>query len=268
MSDVDFQVIIDAAREGVLHQITGPDGRHYVVHKSELNVSELAPRFAPRPDRVRVSVEHQTMDSYVEYLDAFSSGGSRIFASLEGRRFVAFLDYHDTSSDPNFLDHSCVFQLHTSEQWKRWAAISGKLFSQTEFVRFLEENAADVAAPSGAELFEICADFSSARKVDFREAVRLSSGARKFEWVDDIKARSGEIEVPNQFQLQIPVFYGDASQEVRAFLRYSLEDGGLKLGVELHRMEFVKQAAFEAIGREIHERSNLPLHYGHVAPAP
>jgi hypothetical protein len=53
----------------------------------------------------------------------------------------------------------------------------------------------------------------------------------------------------------------ELSQQVYAFLRYQV-DGKLLIGIELDRPKFVQQAAFEAIGRDIQERTAKPLHYG------
>lgn len=263
--DLGIGRIIDAARDGVLHRLTSADGREFVILRDGdgQRLQEIIPITKALPDHTVQAVRIDAKESLVAYVQAYSSGAeTRIFANLGKNQFVAVLDYHNQGG-PGACDHRAVFELQESEQWQRWKAISGKLMGQADFVRFLEENCADIAAPSAGELHEICRDFSAKRRVDFREAVRLESGARHFEYVEEVKgtSRNGEIEVPAKFILQIPIYYGEPSSEVHAFLRYNI-DKGLSLGIELHRPRFVQQASFEAIGRDVAALTARPIHYG------
>lgn len=280
MTDLSTGVgeIIEIAKQSALQRVS-VDGREFVVLPAGGGASkleEIAPTTPLLRSRIRQSVRIDAKDSFVDYVSAFAGAATRIFADIGAAKFVAVIDYHDdvgiraagtTAASPvGALEHRATYGLQETEQWQRWSKISGRLMGQADFVRFLEENCADVATPSTAELLEICRDFSAARKVDFREAVRLDNGARQFEFSEEIRGgtRNGEIEVPSKFVLHIPVYYGELSQEVHAFLRYAI-DGALQLGIELHRPKFVQQAAFEAIGREIAERTQKPLHYGALA---
>lgn len=257
--------IIEAAQAAVLHTFEH-DGRKFVVLAKGAGaqaIEEIKPTTPLLRERIKQNVRIDVKDSFVEYVQAFGDDATRIFADLGANRFVAQIDYHVDNGNVGAVEHVATYGLQQSEQWLRWAGISGKLMGQSDFVRFLEENCADISVPDTATLLEICRDFSAKRKVDFREAVRLDNGARQFEYAEEIKGgtRSGEIEVPSKFVLQIPLYYGEQSQEVQAFLRYAI-DGALQLGIELHRPKFVQTAAFEAIGRDIWERTGKPLHYG------
>lgn len=254
--------IIEAAQAAVLHKFEVGERTFVVMPSADHRVEEIKPRTPPLLERTKQNVRLDTKDSFCDYVSAYGSSTTRLFADLGQNRFVAVMDYHSLT-DPGATEHRATYCLQESEQWARWKAVSGKLLSQADFVRFLEENCTDFSAPSAAELHEICRDFSAKRRVDFREAVRLDNGARQFEFVEEIKgtSRNGEIEVPSKFVLQIPIYYGEAATELHAFLRYAI-DGALVLGVELHRPKFVQQAVFESIGRDIAELTVRPLHYG------
>jgi uncharacterized protein YfdQ (DUF2303 family) len=274
----DAQAIIEAARESSgVSPVMPRDGREFIVHSDRAEIREItSPSWLPpAPARIRAHVRADHKASFTEYLAAFAdisadpSGGwigkPIIFADIKLATMTGVLDYHGRGAPTN-CDHKATLKLQYSEEWARWSAMSGKLVPQAEFARFLEENAADVLAPSGADLLEICRDMSATKKVDFRQAVNLSNGDVRFEFDEQTeatsKSRAEPLQVPKLFKLAIPVYFGERPTEISAFLRYEPTAGGLKLGIELHRPEFVKQAAFQLIGVEIREATGVPVIYG------
>jgi uncharacterized protein YfdQ (DUF2303 family) len=258
--------IATLAREGVLHKIDLRDGRQLALVHKHFELKEVAGKsiaYGEAPPRIRASVTLTTADSFVDYLRDFGQGQSRGFASLEKDRIEARLDYH-TGGSANFCEHAVALQLQRSEEWRRWDGVSKQLMPQADFARFLEENLGDIERPSGADVLEIVRDLSATQKVDFRSAVRLDNGDVRFDWAQETTARSktGDLDVPRMFVLRIPVFYGAPSAEVHAFLRWRLEEGAIKLGIELHRPVYVLQATFEQIVRDIAERSGVMIHFG------
>ncbi|MCH1933271.1 YfdQ family protein, partial [Shewanella sp. A25] len=77
---------------------------------------------------------------------------------------TAIVDYHAPDKAAHGA-HVAAMALPYSEEWKAWTAIDGKLMPQREFARFIEENAVDVVAPSGADLLEVVRDLQAVRKV-------------------------------------------------------------------------------------------------------
>jgi uncharacterized protein YfdQ (DUF2303 family) len=135
--------------------------------------------------------------------------------------------------------------------------------AQLEFARFLEENAADVASPSGADLLEACRDLQAVRKVNFKKAVRTATDNESFEYSDETEARtSGGVELPTKFLLRFPVYFGHTETDLFAFLRWKLDDGTLNLGVALHRAEHVRQAVFSHIVFDVADRTGCQAVFG------
>lgn len=216
------------------------------------------------PKAIDQLVTLQNADALTEYVKRFKAEESILFADVEQSRIVAAVDYHGKDKAAN-VSHRAVLALPYSEEWKVWTQASGKLMSQLEFARFLEENAPDIQAPDAASLLEACRDLQARRSVNFIQAVRTASDNENFEYTDTTEARTkGGLEVPTKFVLNIPVYFGEPPGEVHAFLRWKVEDSKLQLGIRLHRAEHIRQAAFRAIVVGVHERTGVMPVYGKI----
>lgn len=216
------------------------------------------------PDHIKQGVTLQTVDSLVDYGNRFKTENTVLFADIAANTIVASIDYHAPAS-AGHVAHKATLSLPFSVEWKTWGDIDGKLMDQLDFARFLEENAGDVIAPTGADLLDACRDLQARRKVNFTKAVRTASDNESFEYTDETTAttKKGDVEIPAKFQLSLPVYFGGANTDLFAFLRWRLVEGeGLKLGVRLHRAEHVRQAVFRQIVLDAAERTERPAVFG------
>lgn len=189
-----------------------------------------------------------------------------LFADIAANSIVAQIDYHSPDKAAQ-IAHRATLTLPFSEEWRLWTEISGRLKEQLEFARFIEENASDIRAPAAADLLEAVRDLQAHRKVSFIKAVRTSSENESFEFQDETKATSkGDIELPTKFKLGLPVYFGESETELFAFLRWAIdtEKGGLKLGIQLHRAEHVRQAVFKHIVAGVTERTDCCAVFGKI----
>lgn len=249
--------------------MTTAAGREFLVLPggAHVDVSEKHGVKSVLSDHIRQGVVLQTVDSLIDYLNRFKTDDTVLFADIAANTIVGAVDYHAPAAAA-FLDHKATLTLPFSIEWQTWAAIHDRLMPQLEFARFLEENAGDIVAPSGAELLEACRDLQARRKVNFTKAVRTASDNENFEYTDETTAttKKGGLEIPSKFQLSIPVYFGDAPTSLFAFLRWKLEDeGGLKLGVKLHRHEHVRQAVFKQIVLDAAARTDRPAVFGKLS---
>jgi len=216
------------------------------------------------PKRINQAVTLQNADALVEYLNRFKGDDSLLFADIQRSLIVAAIDYH-AKAKASLVTHKASLQLTFSEQWKIWTEASGKLIPQLEFARFIEENAPDIKAPDAATLLESVRDLQARRSVNFIAAVRTQSDNENFEFHDNTEARTkGDLELPTKFVLGIPVYFGEPDGEVQAFLRWKLDDGKLLLGIKLHRLEHIRQAAFKVILASMHDRSGVLPVFGTI----
>lgn len=241
------------------------DGRQFLVTDGEKVTTEeiTDPNGLPRlPDHIRQGVIVQTLDSLIEYVTRFRTDDTLLFADMSANRIVGAIDYHSPDKAQRFA-HTVIMDLPHSEEWKLWSGIDGKLMTQLEFARFLEENAQDIETPAAADLLEAIQDICSIRKADFRQEIRTSLENESFEYVveNDVANAKG-LEVPRKFGLRLPVYFGGQTVSLYALLRYAIDDGKLALGVKLHRKEYVRQAEFKQIVLDAAGRTERTAMFG------
>ncbi|MBD3817903.1 MAG: DUF2303 family protein [Brevundimonas diminuta] len=256
--------------------IAGADGRAWLIQPSGTTATEITDphgMILTSPARVKQAVVVQTADSLVDYVDLYGQDETILFADIEASTIRGLIDYHGaalaelgTPSVAKHVDHRVTLTLPFSEEWRTWKAIDGKMLDQLSFARFLEENAVDIEAPSGADLLEVCRDLQAVRRVDFRKAVRTNTDNENFEYTDETETRTknGSVEVPSKFQLRIPVYFGGQTVTLYAFLRWRLVETSLELGIQLHRAEHVRQAVFKEIVTDASSRTGKPALFGKV----
>lgn len=246
-----------------------PDGeRRWLVVGENARVEEVTDPhdLKPKPSRIAQAITVQTVDSLVEYVNAYKKPNTVLFADIAKNRIAAVIDYHGPD-DPENTDHVATMDLPFSEEWKAWTSIDGKYLEQLVFARYLEENSADISAPTGAELLEVCRDIQALRKVNFTKVVRTSSENESFEWTDETQAttRNGNLEIPTKFEIEIPVYFDGRTIKFFAFLRWVLIEGaGVKLGAQLHRPEHVRQAIFKELVGKVTDRTGCVTVFGHI----
>lgn len=266
MSEAEKVADLAVKAAGKAQFVKSDDGREFLLvpegwHEKEVTLPDALPLY--QPHFIKQAVTLQTAESLADYCNRYKGDDTVLFANIDENSIVAQVDYH-APKESGRVAHRASLALQFSTEWKEWTRISGKLMEQLEFARFVEENGADVRAPSGADLLECVRDLQARRNVNFIKAVRTSSENENFEYSDETQAtsRKGGVEVPTKFLLGIPVYFGQSDIEVFAFLRWKLTEGNLTLGIQLHRAEHVRQAEFKAIVREIAERTECPAVFG------
>ena len=147
-----------------------------------------------------------------------------------------------------------------------WTAADKSAMGQSEFAQFIENNVADIRNPPGATVLEVARNLQAKKAVDFSSAIRLATGEQQFTYSEVIQGSSqnGNISVPEEFTLGIPVFLNDALYEVRARLRYRITDSKLKLWYDLYRPEAIITDAFDKIVSTIAEKTGVTVWQGQV----
>lgn len=255
-----------ATRAMTAQSVKTADGREFLVLPDKTNVREISDEHGlsvAAPRYIKQQVTLQTADSLVAYVNKFKTVDTLLVADIAANAIVAQIDYHAADKAAHGA-HRASLTLPHSEEWRLWTAISGKLQPQLEFARFIEENAADVRAPAAGDLLDAVRDLQVNRKVNFIKAVRTHSDNENFEYSEETNAtgKRGEIEVPTKFVLGLPVYFGDRETELHAFLRWKLADGALTLGIQLHRVEHVRQAVFQQIVLDVAARTDCLAVFG------
>jgi hypothetical protein len=82
--------------------------------------------------------------------------------------------------------------------------------------------------------------------VDFSSAVRLNNGQVQLKYTEQIKGTygNGNVDIPEEFTIAIPVYVGTPRVTIRARLRYRLVSGKLSIWYDLLRPSEVERNAF------------------------
>lgn len=220
-------------------------------------------RLAPHV-RKRVSLHERT--ALVAYVNRFRDGRSVIFADFDHGLISARLDWHEAADAavplaPQPCEHEARLLLRPSEEYRRWSGMEGKMHPQAEFAAFLEENAEDIVEPEPATMIEISRDLEAAQGVNFKASVRLESGDRALVYETETRVK-GEITVPREFRVSIPLYQGEEPVTLRCAFRYRIGGGGLSLGFEWRRVEYLRQAHFRQIAYAVSEETGCPVYLG------
>lgn len=209
--------------------------------------------YAERPHRTKQAVTALDPRSFIEYWTSFHDPGSRIFGDRDGKRFHAVLDYHQSADGvspalPRWGSHTLTLQLKHTEEWLTWTANHEKDMQQSAMALFIEDNAPDFVEPSAARMFEIASRLEATSEVKFDSSVDLQNGSRKLKYHEETKATAGgEMEVPKEFTIRIPIFEGMPKVEIKARFRYKIPGGKLTLSYSLFRRGEAERQAFEQV---------------------
>lgn len=209
------------------------------------------------PAVVTAAIKLQTTQSLVEYTNRFKNQNSMLFADIDRDTIVSIIDYHTESGadekqiQPKLASHRATLTLPKAQEWKIWNEMSGKLVSHKDFASFLEENSIDIVEPVGGELLELCRDLQVINNVNFSSAVRDGDYTSVAFAKENDATSKGNIKLPQSILLGIPVYFGEESVHITAFLRKKIDDSGLHLGIKLSRAENVRQAEFHRIVEKV-----------------
>ena len=270
----DMQALIEAARQGVAPVPVTASATAPLIYlpnaeRGEGEITSLE-RYLSTPLRKRGTVEVFDPASFNQVLrDNEGAGNVAIYLDRNPDKpsVEAVLNGHGKDG-AGWGDLRCRIVFRPTPQWAKWKAIDGKLLGQTEFAEFVEDNIADIVTPSGAQMLEIVTAFQATRTTAFRRAVRLSSGQVQFENVENIEAKvgAGQIAVPEELTLSLAPLQGSPVFAVPARFRYRLEDGRLRLGIKLQRLEDLMRDVIEDVISKIERGTNVSVLEG-VAPA-
>jgi uncharacterized protein YfdQ (DUF2303 family) len=222
-----------------------------------------AESYLPAPLRKRGSVSLMDVRSFVAYVLAEKSAGTRLYGSYREPGFLAV--FNDHGSTPAWRDYRATYACPLSIEWKTWTGKSGCVMAQADFAAFIENNLPDIAAPPAADMLEISRSLEAKKKVNFASGIRLSNGQNELTYEEQVSgtAAKGKLSVPEEFTIGIPALEGGINYAVTARLRYRIADGGsLAIWYELVRPHKVIEDAVQAVWLDIEKQTGLSIFNG------
>jgi hypothetical protein len=300
MSNVsDTAGIVEAAILSQLEPriINAPEGRSFLALRNgeggwdhhDITSPNKAEVLAPKI--ITQAVQLQTVDALCAYIHRFKNTDSVLFADIATNTILGIIDYHTAAFTPDLPEkgeYKAPTALHTkhtakltvphSLEWATWLGIDGKMMRHVDFSNFLEENALDILPlgqmhDSNGEIIEEAPTtiLELCRELQVRGSYGASSEIRNGDYAniemqkgDDVTTKRN-VALPVSIDLNIPVYFGEQTVLVKAFLRRKIVEGSLSLGVKLMRPEAHRQDEFKRIVSEIEGDVQLTTLYGKPA---
>ncbi|AQZ93249.1 YfdQ family protein [Halopseudomonas phragmitis] len=225
-----------------------------------LEVQDLE-QHLPAPVRVRQHISMLDAESFVAYVNRFTTPATAVFCNgPTGRTFKAIIDYHKPEQ-PSWADHTVSYQCPRTVEWSNWKDTDRKKMDQASFAEFIEDNVKDIVqpdqdtrAPSAADMLEISRTLEAKKNISFRQGTRLDNGQVQLTYNEQIDGRAGEtgqLAIPEQFYIGIKPFLGGDAFCVQARFRYRIREGALVMWFELVRPDKVLEEAYNAVRAKI-----------------
>lgn len=249
------------------------------------DIKPLLDKYRLYPERRKGTAELDDLPSFISHTKRFADADSVIFADREGPALRAVLNYHRHGADgqPQFGDHSALYEFPLSDEWTTWTSRNGKPMTQADFAAFIESRLADLdggaPGPSATAFAErVACEYASpsrlialSRGLTVREdsrvvnAQNLSTGETQlvFETSHTTTDKDGgPLTVPGAFLIAIPVFRRGAPYQIAVRLRYRKADAKIVWYFEMHRHDVVFDHAFDEACAGALQGTGLPLFLG------
>lgn len=260
---------LGAAASGPVEVIAGHSDTHFIVEngsggKEVLTVTALG----THTDR---AVSNRTVANdaaFISYVNRHGDAQTEIWADQAQNKVVGIIDAHQAvgadSDRFGWERHKVTLALEHTPAWKAWVGNQG-LKRQADFAEHIEEYAEHVYVPTGGELLEIAQTLQGTRNAEFRAGTKLSTGESQFQYVEDIKGqagKSGNLTIPEQFELGLAPYIGGAAYKVVAKLRWRLDGGSVVIGYKLIGIDRILEEAFKEITETITAGVEFPVFHG------
>lgn len=267
-----MQLLLDKGQQLAKMEIQYVDpskGEPFTLVPEGMTTESLAMYLPKRPDRKRVTVKLNSVESFIEYVNEHKGSHTRIFASMTAAPYMmtAAIDYHETGPDgeAEYITHIVILTLQETEEWKTWSGHNKKGFEHVEFALFIEENLLDVVEPDHATLMEVAMSLQVRENGHITSAHKLQDGSVHLDYKADMEASAGvdgNLTIPEKIVLNIPVFRGVPAKDIGAYFRYRKNNGRLVLFYQLIRPQKLIDDLVETAVAQVKDGVELPIFEG------
>lgn len=242
----------------------------------------LVLEFKDARDRHKGTARAETLESFISLINRHKDDQSALFGrcSWPEPKLTAVLNYNAAGADVRPGDHRIVYNFPLTEEFTAWVGLNAKPMDQEVFAAFLEEHAAELAAPMDAERSEYERLFNEkmatpsevialSRHLEVfvastaKQGVRLQSGERTVQFTEEHQNAKGEaVVIPGVFMVSVPAFVDGEAVRIPARLRYRISGGSIKWFYQLYRWEYFLREQVERDLQVASEATSLPAFEG------
>lgn len=202
----------------------------------------------------------------------WSTASSSLYGLInESPTFVAIFDDVLDAKTGGWRQHRATYACPLSKEWQIWKGRDGVQMKQADFAQFIEDNAPDCSSPDSATMIEVARTLEAKKGVNFASGIRLSTGQTEFTYEETISgtAGKGQLQIPEVFDISIPVLVGVDPYVVQARLRYRIAEGGkLTMWYDLVRPHKIIEHAVQDVWKKIAADTGFEIYRVQDIPAP
>ncbi|RWQ56538.1 MAG: DUF2303 family protein [Mesorhizobium sp.] len=252
------------------------------ITSSFKSLKGLVQEFRDVRARRKGTAQAETLESFISLIDRHKDAQSALFGKCAWPepKLTAVLNYNAAEAEVRPADHRIIYAFPLTEEFKAWVSANAKPMEQEVFAAFLEEHAAELAAPTEGEISEYERLFNEkmatpsdvvalSRYLEVfvaaraKQGVRLQSGERTVEFAEEHQNAKGEaITVPGIFMLSVPAFVDGDAVRIPARLRYRVASGKVLWFYQLYRWEFFLREQVESDLEAVAKATGLPAFEG------
>lgn len=252
------------------------------ANSSFTSLASLVREFMDVTGRRRGTARAETLESFIKLVDRHKDAQSALFGrcTWPEPKLTAVINYNAAGAEVRRADHRIVYAFPLTEEFKTWVGQNAKPMEQEAFAAFIEEHAAELAAPTDGErseyerlfgekmatpsevleLSRYLEVFVAARA---KQGVRLQTGERVVEFSEEHQNAKGEaVVVPGVFMVSVRAFVDGDAVRLPARLRYRVISGTVVWFYQLYRWEFYLREEVERDLDRAAEATGLPAFEG------
>lgn len=237
-------------------------------------------RTMPR-DRTGVA-KVTTLQAFIDLANRHKDGDSAVFADACWPKpsLTCVVDYHTREHAARNGRHRILYEFPVTDEFTAWIKYNGEPMKQAAFAAFLEDHAAELAAPydaeaseyqrlfkervaTPAELIKLSRDLEIFEGARVKRQERLSSGERVLEFnVEHTTSDGGKVDIPGVFMISLPPFIDGDVVRLPARLRYRLVAGDIVWFYQLYRPERELRERVRQDMATVAKETELPVYEG------
>jgi uncharacterized protein YfdQ (DUF2303 family) len=159
------------------------------------------------------------VESWVSYVQAYSPHDAEVEAdglllTWSEAGLAAVLDYHSVD-EPGRCQWQAIHPFERSVQWRAWLALAdGKPKPHRQALEALEDLAPDIVQPDAATLAGILRQLRASSAASADTELRPDGTTRvSFTRNTSVKSGAGELDLPAEFQIAIPILKGHSDEK-------------------------------------------------------
>jgi uncharacterized protein YfdQ (DUF2303 family) len=225
-----------------------------------VNFKEYVPA---APDRKRIEVLLEEVESFVEYVNEHKTATTRIFA--RNSIFKAAIDYHGKGdNEASWITHTATLELVMPAELKILKDNNTKWMTQEEFIDFLKDNSSLIIKPDSATMLEIALTLEATKNSRCVSKARTNKGTN-FSFDEGIQATAGaggNIEIPDSIVLGVSLFEGEDPIELKADFKFRINSGTSTFSYRILELDRLLRQVKKAISKTITAKTEVAVFQG------